>query len=248
MKKSTPEKSNHDNKLAPIKPVKKGFLPWCWRWLISPFLTLFISFHLLVAIMLAVWAYFPVSNSMFMISHRLSGGSVTQTWVDYDKIATGVKQAAIASEDAKFSHHHGFDWQGIEIAAKANDKKGKISKGGSTISQQLAKNLFLYKKRSYIRKAEEAILTVMTETFWEKRRILEVYLNVVEFGNGIYGIEAAAQHYYGKSAKQLNRQQSARLISMLPNPKFYEKNLQSKRLRNKQTIILGRMNSAVLPQ
>ncbi len=88
----------------------------------------------------------------------------------------------------------------------------------------------------------------MIETFWEKRRILEVYLNVVEFGNGIYGIEAAAQHYYGKSAKQLNRQQSARLISMLPNPKFYEKNLQSKRLRNKQTIILGRMNSAVLPQ
>lgn len=248
MAKSTSSKPDNHSKLAPIKPVKKGFFAWCWRWLVSPFLTLFLSFHLLVAIMLGVWAYFPVSNSMFMISHRLSGGSVTQMWVDYDKIATGVKQAAIASEDAKFSRHHGFDWQGIEVAAKANDKKGTIAKGGSTISQQLAKNLFLYKKRSYIRKAEEAILTVMIETFWGKRRILEVYLNVVEFGDGIYGVEAAAQHYYRKSAKNLNRQQSARLISMLPNPKFYEKNPQSKRLRNKQSIILGRMNSAVLPQ
>lgn len=217
------------------------------RWALGLTLAIFIGFHAVVAVLLGVGKFMPVTESAFMLAHRIGGGSVQQTWVDYDDIAKPVKQAAIASEDARFSQHHGFDFESIERAIKTNEAQGAISMGGSTISQQLAKNLFLTSHRSYIRKAEEAIIVVMMEGIWDKKRILEVYLNVVEFGDGIYGIEAAARHYYGKSAKQLNREQAALLISMLPNPKYFQKNKNAKRLRNKQRIILGRMNSAVLP-
>lgn len=237
----TPEPTTN----LPPKPKK---LPWWWRYIIAPVLMVVISFHLLVAMLIGVWAYMPVGNSMFMTLHRLSGGQVTQTWVDYDDIAKSTKQAVIASEDAKFVSHNGFDLDGIEHAIKANERAGAVSMGGSTISQQLVKNLFLTSHRSYIRKGEEAIITVMIENMWSKKRILEVYLNVVEFGEGIYGIEAASWHYYGKPAKNLSREQSALLISSLPNPKYYQKNRQNKRLRNKQRIILARMNSAVLPK
>lgn len=189
-----------------------------------------------------------MGNSMFMLTHRLKGGSVTQTWVEYDDIAKSVKQAAIASEDAKFTTHNGFDLDAINTAIKANEASGAISMGGSTISQQLAKNLFLTSHRSYIRKAEEAIITVMMEKMWDKKRILTVYLNVVEFGDGIYGIEAAAQHYFKKSAAKLNKEQSALLISMLPNPKYFEQHMDNRRLQNKKRIILKRMPSAALPK
>lgn len=221
---------------------------WLIKWVIAPLLILCISFHLLVAGLLAVWETHPVDNSMFMLTHRLKGGSVTQTWVEYDDIAKSVKQAAIASEDAKFTTHNGFDLDAINTAIKANEASGAISMGGSTISQQLAKNLFLTSHRSYIRKAEEAIITVMMEKMWDKKRILTVYLNVVEFGDGIYGIEAAAQHYFKKSAAKLNKEQSALLISMLPNPKYFEQHMDNRRLQNKKRIILKRMPSAALPK
>ena len=208
---------------------------------------LVVAFHILVAGLLALWKTQPVSNSMFMLAHRLGGGSVTQQWVDYDKISTSVKQAAIASEDAKFVNHEGFDIDGIEAAMQKNEATVKMAAGGSTISQQLAKNLFLTSHRSYVRKGEEAIITVMIENMWDKQRILTVYLNVAEFGNGIYGIEAAAQHYFDKPAAKLNRDEAALLISMLPNPKYYEKHRNAKRLKNKQRIILRRMKYAALP-
>ena len=201
----------------------------------------------MVAGFLVLWGNTPVENSAFMLWHRLSGGDVTQSWVDYDRIAKSVKQAAIVSEDAKFISHHGFDFDSIQAAIAANEAEGAISAGGSTISQQLAKNLFLTPHRSYLRKGEEAIITVMMESMWTKQRILEVYLNVAEFGEGIYGIEAAAQHYFNRSAAKLNREQAALLISMLPNPKYYGKNMNAKRLRNKQRIILRRMNTAAIP-
>lgn len=201
----------------------------------------------MVAGFLVLWGNTPVENSAFMLWHRLSGGDVTQSWVDYDRIAKSAKQAAIVSEDAKFISHHGFDFDSIQAAISANEAEGAISAGGSTISQQLAKNLFLTSHRSYLRKGEEAIITVMMESMWTKQRILEVYLNVAEFGEGIYGIEAAAQHYFNRSAAKLNREQAALLISMLPNPKYYGKNMNAKRLRNKQRIILRRMNTAALP-
>ena len=209
---------------------------------------IWLSFHLLVALLLGVWAYLPVTNSMFMTLDRLAGKEVHQKWVDYDKIAKSAKQAVIASEDAKFVYHDGFDLEGIERAIKANEQAGAVSMGGSTITQQLVKNLFLSSHRSYVRKAEEAIITVMMETLWSKRRILEVYLNVVEFGDGLYGIEVASWHYYKKSAKDLSPAQSALLISSLPRPKYYQKNRQNKRLLAKQRIILTRMDSAVLPK
>ena len=211
-------------------------------------LLLVIAFHVLVAGLLLIWKTQPINNSMFMLTHRLTGGEVTQTWVEYDAIAKSAKQAAIGSEDSTFSEHNGFDFDGIKAAQKKNEATGKMSAGGSTITQQLAKNLFLTSHRSYIRKGEEAIITLMIETLWSKQRILSAYLNVAEFGNGIYGIEAAAQRYFDKSAADLNRDESALLIGMLTNPKYYEDNRGDRRLRNKQRIIKKRLKNAALPQ
>ncbi|WP_105243958.1 monofunctional biosynthetic peptidoglycan transglycosylase [Psychrobacter sp. Marseille-P5312] len=212
------------------------------------FMLLVVVFHVLVAGLLLIWKTQPINNSMFMLTHRLTGGEVTQEWVEYDQIAKSAKQAAIVSEDSTFSQHNGFDIKGIKEAQKKNEASGKTTAGGSTITQQLAKNLFLTAHRSYIRKGEEAIITVMIETLWDKQRILTAYLNVAEFGDGIYGIEAAANHYFNKTAANLNRDESALLISMLTNPKYYENNQGDRRLRNKQRIIKKRMKNAVLPQ
>ncbi|MGP5101994.1 monofunctional biosynthetic peptidoglycan transglycosylase [Psychrobacter celer] len=212
------------------------------------FMLLVVVFHVLVAGLLLIWKTQPINNSMFMLTHRLTGGEVTQEWVEYDQIAKSAKQAAIVSEDSTFSQHNGFDIKGIKEAQKKNEASGKTTAGGSTITQQLAKNLFLTAHRSYIRKGEEAIVTVMIETLWDKQRILTAYLNVAEFGDGIYGIEAAAHHYFNKTAANLNRDESALLISMLTNPKYYENNQGDRRLRNKQRIIKKRMKNAVLPQ
>ena len=223
-----------------------GLLKFFKRLLLSLML-LVVAFHILVVALLAMWKTQPISNSMFMLAHRLGGGSVTQQWVEYDQIAKPVKQAAIASEDAKFVTHEGFDMQGIEAAMQKNEATGKMSAGGSTITQQLAKNLFLTSHRSYVRKGEEALITILLENMWDKQRILTAYLNVAEFGDGIYGIEAAAQHYYDKPAAKLNREEAALLISMLPNPKYYEQHQNAKRLRNKQRIVLRRMKHAALP-
>ncbi|PWK15314.1 monofunctional biosynthetic peptidoglycan transglycosylase [Psychrobacter immobilis] len=216
--------------------------------LLMAIMLLVVAFHVLVAGLLLIWKTQPINNSMFMLTHRLTGGTVTQTWAEYDAIAKSAKQAAIVSEDSTFSQHNGFDFKGIEAARKKNEETGKMSAGGSTITQQLAKNLFLTSHRSYVRKIEEAIITVMIETLWDKQLILTAYLNVAEFGNGIYGIEAAAQHYFDKSAAKLNRDESALLIAMLTNPKYYEDNQGDRRLRNKQRIIKKRMSNAVLPQ
>ncbi|MCG3841725.1 monofunctional biosynthetic peptidoglycan transglycosylase [Psychrobacter sp. Ps1] len=216
--------------------------------LLLAIMLLVVAFHILVVGLLLIWKTQPINNSMFMLTHRLTGGTVTQTWAEYDAIAKSAKQAAIVSEDSTFSQHSGFDFKGIKAAQKKNEETGKMSAGGSTITQQLAKNLFLTSHRSYVRKAEEAVITVMIETLWDKQRIMTAYLNVAEFGNGIYGIDAAAHHYFDKSAANLNRDESALLIAMLTNPKYYEDNQGDKRLRNKQRIIKKRMKNAVLPQ
>lgn len=245
-KKRKRKTTNTPQPLPPVKPMT-GFKKWLKR-LFLGLVALFVAFHLMVLALLLIWQTQPINNSMFMILHRISTLSgVKQTWVDDSQISVNVKRAVIASEDANFANHQGFDVQGIENAIKKNQKAGKISAGGSTISQQLAKNLFLFPQRSYIRKGEEAIITVMIEQIWTKERILTAYLNVAEFGNGIYGIEEASQHYFNKSAKQLTKRESASLIAMLPNPKFYEKNSKNQRLNNKTNIILRRMGGADLP-
>jgi monofunctional glycosyltransferase len=168
-------------------------------------------------------------------------------WVDYKRISPNLKRALIAAEDAKFVDHEGFDWEGIQKAYEKNLKKGKVVAGGSTISQQLAKNLFLSTKRTPWRKAEEAMITVMLESTMSKRRIFEIYLNVIEWGNGIFGAEAAAKYYYHTSAKNLSANQAATLAAMVPNPRYYDKHRQAKGLMRKTGIIEARMNSAEIP-
>ena len=168
-------------------------------------------------------------------------------WVGYGRISINLKRAIIVSEDDLFIHHEGFDWGGIQKAMEKNQRRGKIVAGGSTISQQLAKNLFLTPSKTPWRKAEEAIITLMIESVWSKQRIFEVYLNVIEWGNGVFGAEAAARHYYGISAAQLGPEQAARLAGMVPSPRFYDRNRNAPGLANKAAIILARMPSAQVP-
>ena len=141
---------------------------------------------------LAWWRTQPVETTMFMrLDYWTDLKPIQQDWRDYDQISNNFKHAILAAEDAKFIHHHGFDIAGIQDALERNSEKGKIVAGGSTISQQLAKNLFLYNQRSFIRKGQEVIATWMMERMWSKQRILEVYMNSVEFGQNIYGVEAS---------------------------------------------------------
>ena len=168
-------------------------------------------------------------------------------WIPYKRISTNLKRAVIASEDANFAEHEGIDWQALLRAYEKNIKKGKIVAGGSTITQQLAKNLFLSGKRSYFRKAQEFVITYMIEFWMDKERIFEIYLNVVEFGRGVFGAEAAARHYYGIHASALSPSQAARLAVMLPNPRYYGRLQNSAYLVERTEIILQRMNSADLP-
>lgn len=168
-------------------------------------------------------------------------------WQDYEKISRQLKRAVIAAEDDKFVDHEGFDWEGMQKALEKNRKKGKVVAGGSTISQQLAKNLFLTPSKTPWRKAQEAVITLMLEALWDKRRILEVYLNSVEWGDGIFGAEAAAHRYFNISAAQLGAEQAARLAVMLPAPRRYEKNPYSAFVNVRTAIILGRMQYAEVP-
>ncbi|WP_037588577.1 monofunctional biosynthetic peptidoglycan transglycosylase [Stenoxybacter acetivorans] len=173
------------------------------------------------------WRFFNPTETAFMaaqltvLQQKNPEAKITQQWVDYEHISANLKRAVVAAEDDRFVEHSGFDWESLQQAVE-NELQHKKSGGGSTISQQLAKNLFLSSERSYIRKAQEAVITVMIETMWSKKRILEVYLNVAEWGSGIFGAEAAARHYYGISAAGLNERQAARLAVMLPNPRRYQ--------------------------
>lgn len=169
-------------------------------------------------------------------------------WVPYDQISTNLKKALIASEDARFAEHGGFDWSGIQSAMKRNQRSGQVKAGGSTISQQLAKNLFLNESRSYIRKGEEAAITAMMEAVTDKDRIFELYLNSIEWHYGVFGAEAASQYFYKKPVAKLSKQQAAKLAARVPAPLFYADHPKSKRLRGKTNIILRRMGSAELPE
>ncbi len=172
---------------------------------------------------------------------------IRQTWVPYGAISSNLKRAVLAAEDSGFTEHDGVEWDAIEKAALENLKKGKIKRGGSTITMQLAKNLFLSADRSLLRKGQELIITFMIEAALDKRRILEIYLNVAEWGEGVFGIEAAARHYYGVSARELSAEQSAWLASILPAPKRFDKNRGSAFVRNKAEVIQARMPQVALP-
>ena len=168
-------------------------------------------------------------------------------WVPYEKISRHLKRAVVAAEDARFVEHAGFDWEAIAKAREKNEKRGRVVYGGSTITQQLAKNLFLSPDRSYLRKGQEAAIAVMMEALLPKRRILELYLNVVEWGNGVFGAEAAARRYFGVSAAQLSDEQAARLAAMVPSPRRFERNPGSEYLDGRVATILARMPAAEIP-
>ncbi|MFA7243670.1 MAG: monofunctional biosynthetic peptidoglycan transglycosylase [Sulfuricellaceae bacterium] len=226
------------------------------RWLLRAILFLFVAVLLYQGWIFAHiwwWVDHNPSSTAFMDA-RLAELRATrpdarlqQQWLPYARISGQLKRALVAAEDAKFLDHEGFDWEGIQKAYEKNLKKGKIVAGGSTISQQLAKNLFLSGSRNPLRKAEEALITVMLENTLSKRRILEIYLNVIEWGNGVFGAEAAARHYYGATAANLTAEQAARLAAMAPNPRYYDMHRNARGLEKKTPIILARMNQAQVP-
>ena len=223
-----------------------------WRFLMALFLV-FVLYQLWLFAHICWWIKFDPSTSAFM-TDRLEvmqdsnpKAKLKHKWVPYKNISANLKRALIASEDAKFVDHEGFDWEGIQKAYEKNLKKGKIVAGGSTISQQLAKNLFLSTKRTPWRKGEEIIITLMLEAVMDKRRIFEIYLNVIEWGNGVFGAEAAARHYFGVSASKLTVEQAARLAAMVPNPRYYDRHRQARGMLRKTQIILDRMPDAEIP-
>ena len=167
---------------------------------------------------------------------------LNKDWVSIKKISKHVPQAVVASEDQKFLNHYGFDWEAMEKAWE-NNKKGKRVKGASTISQQTAKNVFLWPARNIFRKGLEAYFTVLIELFWSKERIMEVYLNVIEMGEGIYGIEAASQSYFKKSAEKLSRNEAALIAAVLPNPRRWSPARPTPYIQGRQSWILRQMNN-----
>ena len=248
----------------------KGLVRWLGLLLVA-LLALQVFFVARIAIM-AVMA--PQSTS-FQRSEawRIANNKGTlrwrQQWVDYSQFSSNLKRAVIASEDDSFANHEGVDWDALEKAWEKNAKAearaasqkpatkaapGKPAAvkppkivGGSTITQQLAKNLFLSGERTLLRKVQELVLTVLLEHLLSKQRILEIYLNSVEWGEGVFGAEAAAQHYYRKPASQLSAYEAARLAVMLPRPRHYEKLPNSGYLASRAGVIVGRMGDAQLP-
>jgi monofunctional biosynthetic peptidoglycan transglycosylase len=199
------------------------------------------------------WVDHNPSSTAFMrtqlvrLQEKNPKAQLQHQWVPYSRISPHLKRAIIAAEDANFAEHEGVDWEALQKAYEKNSKKGKVVSGGSTITQQLAKNLFLSGQRSYLRKAQEMVLTYMLEAVMSKRRIFEIYLNVVEWGNGVFGCEAASRKYYAAPASALGPAEAAKLAVMLPNPRYYGRHLDSNYLARRTQLIQVRMNSAELP-
>lgn len=202
---------------------------------------------------IVAWKYVDPMNTSFMerrlseLREKAPDAQLKHQWVPYDKISIHLKRAVVAAEDARFLEHEGFDWEGIQKALEKNQRKRRVVAGGSTISQQLAKNLFLSADKTPWRKAQEALITLMLEGVLGKRRILEIYLNVVEWGSGVFGAEAAARRYYGVSAAQLSAHQAARLAVMLPAPRRFERLRASPYLTHRTQVILARMSASRVP-
>jgi monofunctional biosynthetic peptidoglycan transglycosylase len=213
---------------------------------------------------LAIYEFWFLAQILYWVDHNPTTTSVMEArletlqqrdpkavldhkWVPYARISDELKRAIIVAEDQKFVEHDGFDWEGIQRALEKNQRRGRIVAGGSTITQQLAKNLFLSGERSLLRKGQEAVLASMLEASMSKRRIFEIYLNVVEWGEDVFGAEAAARHYFGVSAAGLEAEQAARLAAMLPRPRYYDRNRESAYLATYSDSILAQMYAAQLP-
>jgi len=217
-------------------------------------LLLFTLYQLWIFGHIVAWRWIDPTMSSFMQAHldamreKDPEAKLQHRWVPYREISNNLKRAVLASEDSAFMTHSGFDWEGIHNAYEKNLRKGKLVAGGSTITQQLAKNLFLSGSRSILRKGEEAIVTVMLEAMLPKRRILEIYLNVMECGDGVYGAEAGARHYFHVAAARLSPAQAARMAAMLPKPRYYDRHRSSRWLNQKTVTVLARMPQVAIPR
>lgn len=199
------------------------------------------------------WAHAAPASTAFMqrrleqLRARNPNAALRHQWVPYARISAQLKRAVVAAEDAKFIDHDGFDWEAIQKAIQKNERQGKVVAGASTISQQLAKNLFLSGERSLPRKVQEALITWMLESAMDKRRILELYLNFAEWGEGVFGAEAAARHHFGASAETLVDEQAVWLAAILPSPRRYEGGRTTDYLARRMDVIRARTGSAQIP-
>jgi monofunctional biosynthetic peptidoglycan transglycosylase len=200
------------------------------------------------------WSVYNPDSTAFMrarletLREEKPGAKIMYGFVPYARISPHLKRAIVAAEDSKFFQHDGFDWDGIRNAYDKNMREGEVVAGGSTITQQLAKNLFLSGERAWWRKAQEAAITVMIEIIMDKRRILELYLNVIEWGEGVFGAEAAARYHFGTTAAQLGPEQSARLAAMVPSPRRYGPGRNNTAYLERRTAtIMARMNLVRVP-
>jgi len=225
-------------------------------WLKRAFLLLFLVFFLyqaVIAVQVVWFRWFDPQTTAFIDAERRRLAaleppkSIDQRWVRYQDISVHAKRAVISAEDTGFMAHGGIEWEAIERAFRANTESGAIRFGGSTITMQLAKNLFLSSDRSYVRKAQEIAIALLIEAVMDKQRILEIYLNVAEWGVGVFGIEAAAQHYFNRSASQLTARQAAWLAAILPSPKRYDLDRRSRWIERKTGIIMRRMPQVQIP-
>lgn len=226
------------------------------RWFLRLFLLFLaavLAYQLWILGHVVYWNAYNPSSTAFMrdrlgsLRQKNPAATLRVRWVSYEQISQSLKRAVIAAEDGKFPEHEGFDFDAMQKAHQKNLQKGRVVAGGSTISQQLAKNLFLSGEKTPWRKLQEAVITFMLEKVMSKRRILEIYLNVIEWGNGVFGAEAATRYYYGVSASSLSAEQAARLAAMIPNPRFYDLNRNTPWLLKKTGVILRRMPSATVP-
>jgi monofunctional biosynthetic peptidoglycan transglycosylase len=198
--------------------IPTRFWPRCW-WITKRVLLFLFVFHLTLVVAMR-WIDPPITITQLV--NWVQGNGLKRDYVDRSEISAQAMLAVMASEDQLFYQHAGFDWERIQAAMKHNERKPNKIRGGSTISQQTAKNVFLWQGRSYFRKALEFYFTFLIELFWGKQRILEVYLNVIEMGRGVFGIEAAARHYFNKPASRLTRQEASMIAAVLPSPKRYK--------------------------
>ncbi|QIM63083.1 monofunctional biosynthetic peptidoglycan transglycosylase [Pasteurellaceae bacterium Orientalotternb1] len=237
--------------------MKKGFLrrffvpknltgtKECLWFLISRIGFVVANFYLCLTLIFSV---IPVPFSAYMMQKKVenllrSDYRIDYDWVSIDDIAWQMQMAVIAGEDQNFDNHFGIDVDAVLIALKRNAKSDKKPRGASTISQQTVKNLYLWHGTSWVRKGLEIPLTFLVESLWSKRRVLEVYLNIAEFGRGIFGVEAAAKHYFGKSAKNLTQQEAALLAASLPNPFIYQVNRPNSTMRKRQQWIIRQVQN-----
>jgi monofunctional biosynthetic peptidoglycan transglycosylase len=217
---------------------KTSYLARTWRFIKRLFVILFIA--QLLYIIILKWINPPFT--LTQLGSLFTGNGLKRDYVDEDEISYNMKLAVISSEDQLFPDHSGFDWKSIEKAMKYNKKKPNRVRGASTISQQVAKNVFLWQGRSWIRKGLEVYFTKMIEWIWGKKRILVVYLNVSEMGKGIFGAEAAAQAYFKKPASKLSRREAAMIAACLPNPKKYSVKPLSNYVSRRSSWVSGQMS------